>query len=221
MSDDLIAVVIVLAIMLLVAFPIHEYSHALAAWRLGDGTARLYGRLTLNPLAHFDPMGGSILAITMVLSVVQGTVAFGWAKPTPVNTLNLRGGRESAALVAAAGPLSNLVLAAVGGLTYRIMTSVGLGVPPVFDLVLQYFVFINVALMIFNFLPIAPLDGFQVLFALLPASVALRWGPIIQQYGFVVLLIAILLPIFPGGLTLIDLVFQVIAFPLIRLLMGW
>ncbi len=109
MSDELLAALIVVAIMLLVGFPVHEFSHALAAYRLGDSTARFMGRLTLNPIVHFDPLGGILLAITFIGS--QGTFGFGWAKPTPVNPRNLEGGRWGEAIVAAAGPISNLVLA--------------------------------------------------------------------------------------------------------------
>src|SRR5688572_6311208 len=116
--------------MLLVGFPVHEFSHALAAWRLGDGTARLFGRLTLNPIAHFDPIGGSLLAITMLLSGSTGNAfGFGWAKPTPVNPLNLRGGRQGEAIVALAGPASNLVLASLGALVFRIVNPIDNDVP--------------------------------------------------------------------------------------------
>src|SRR5688500_2764349 len=106
--------------MLLVGLPVHEFSHALAAFRLGDGTAKLFGRLTLNPIAHFDPVGGSLLALTFIGSAATGgALGFGWAKPTPVNPMNLEGGRRGEALVAAAGPLSNFVLAALGALPLR------------------------------------------------------------------------------------------------------
>ena len=115
MSEDLIARVIVVAIMLLVGFPVHEFAHALTAYRLGDGTAKLFGRLTLNPIAHFDPLGGILLAVSFIAT----GFGFGWAKPTPVNPANLAGGRRGEAMVAAAGPLSNLVLAAAAALPLR------------------------------------------------------------------------------------------------------
>ena len=111
MPADLLPRVIVVAIMLLIGFPVHEFAHALAAYRLGDGTAKLFGRLTLNPIAHFDPLGGILLAV----SFIGAGFGFGWAKPTPVSPQNLAGGRRGEALVAAAGPLSNLVLAAARG----------------------------------------------------------------------------------------------------------
>ena len=93
--DSLIVAVAVLAVMLLVAFPIHEFSHALAAYRLGDGTAKLMGRLTLDPRAHFDPTGGLLLVISVLLT----SFGFGWAKPTPYNPRMLRGGRWGEAIV--------------------------------------------------------------------------------------------------------------------------
>ena len=97
-SETLISIVIVLAIMLLVGFPVHEFAHAFAAYRLGDGTAKLFGRLTLNPIVHFDPIGGVLLAASFLAS--QGAFAFGWAKPTPVNPNNLQGGRQGEAFIA-------------------------------------------------------------------------------------------------------------------------
>jgi Zn-dependent protease len=114
----------VVAIMLLVGFPIHEFSHALAAYRLGDGTAKLFGRLTINPIAHFDPVGGVLLAVTFIGSAASGSAfGFGWAKPTPVNPMNLRYGRRGEAIVAAAGPISNLVLAAAAAIPLRYLMS--------------------------------------------------------------------------------------------------
>jgi Zn-dependent protease len=221
-TDQLIAAVIVLLIMLLVAFPIHEFSHALAAWRLGDGTARLFGRLTLNPIAHFDPVGGSLLAISMLLSALQGGgfFGFGWAKPTPVNPMNLRGGRQGEAIVALAGPASNLVLASIGGLLFRLIVALEADVPFLVVQVIYAFVVINLILMLFNLIPIPPLDGSRVLFALLPPQVAWRWRPAIEQYGPILLLIAVFLPILPGGGTLIGVVFNQIGPPLISLLLG-
>ena len=214
MTDRLIAVVIVLAIMLLVAFPVHEFSHALVATRLGDRTAKLFGRLTLNPLAHLDPLGGTLLAISMVTS----GFGIGWAKPTPVNPLNLRGGRQSEALVALAGPASNLVLACAAALIYRALglaSAVGL-LPTIFEL----FVYINLALMLFNLVPIPPLDGSHILLALVSPGTAWRWRPVLNQYGTVILLLAVFLPILPGGQTLMGAVFSLIAEPLFSLLLG-
>ena len=136
-SEDLIVRVIVVAVFLLVAFPIHEFAHALAAYRLGDSTARLFGRLTLNPVAHFDRVGGTLLAISVLLGS-----GFGWAKPTPVNPRNLQGGRWGEAMVAAAGPISNLVLAVAASIPLRYIIATGMDVQIVAK-ALYLFVYIN------------------------------------------------------------------------------
>ena len=198
--DRLIPAAIVVAIMLLVGFPIHEFSHALAAYRLGDGTAKLFGRLTINPIAHFDPIGGVLLAVTFIGSAASGSAfGFGWAKPTPVNPMNLLYGRRGEAIVAAAGPISNLILAAAAAIPLRYL----LGQPELLaDLamlaqVLSLFVLINLVLMVFNLIPIPPLDGSKVLFAFLDRRTEYQIRPILEQYGFVILLLLFFLP--PGG----------------------
>jgi Zn-dependent protease len=195
-SDDIIAKVIVVAIMLLVGFPVHEFAHALAAYRLGDSTAKLMGRLTLNPIAHFDPLGGILLAV----SFIGASFGFGWAKPTPVNPVNLAGGRRGEAIVAAAGPFSNLVLAAAVALPLRYIFAnpeLAAQIPRLVILILVLFVYINLVLMIFNLLPIPPLDGSKVLFAFLPPRLAWQWRPMLEQYGFILLLLIFFLP--PGN----------------------
>ena len=197
MSDQLLASIIVVAIMLLIGFPVHEFSHALAAYRLGDSTARFMGRLSLNPIVHFDPLGGILLGLTFIAS--QGSFGFGWAKPTPVNPRNLEGGRYGEAIVAAAGPISNLVLAIAAAipLRYIIATpSIAEQIPFLLIYILLIFVNINIVLMVFNLFPIPPLDGSKVLFSFLPPQVAWRWRPVLEQYGFVVLLLLFFVP--PG-----------------------
>ncbi len=205
--------VLVLAVLLLVAFPIHEFAHALAAYRLGDSTARLFGRLTLNPLAHFDPAGGLMLAISVLLV----GFGFGWAKPTPVNPRNLEGGRWGEAIVAAAGPISNLILAIVAAIPLRFAYATGMDIG-FLELVLQLFIVINLALMLFNLLPIPPLDGSAVLFAFLPPQTAWRLRPLLAQYG-VLILIILIFPIF-GGRSLLSTVYDILLIPLYRLLVG-
>lgn len=197
LPDNLLPVAIAVGIMLLVGFPVHEFSHALAAYRLGDGTAKMFGRLTLNPVAHFDPLGGILLAVTFLGS--GGRFGFGWAKPTPVNVANLAGGHRGEAIVAAAGPASNLILAALVALPLRVLIANPELLDQVPDLVIQtmlIFIQINLLLMIFNLFPIPPLDGSAVLFALLPPHIAWRWRPILQQYGFILLLLIFFFP--PG-----------------------
>jgi Zn-dependent protease len=195
-SEDLVARVIVVGIMLLVGFPVHEFAHALTAYRLGDATAKLLGRLTLNPIVHFDPLGGILLAVSFIAS----GFGFGWAKPTPVNPANLGGGPRGEALVAAAGPISNLVLAAAAALPLRFILAtpeLAAQIPFLVIQILFFFVYINLVLMVFNLLPIPPLDGSKVLFAFLPPRLSWQWRPVLEQYGFVLLLLIFLLP--PGN----------------------
>lgn len=205
MNQNLVESLIAVAIIILVAFPVHEFSHALAAYRLGDSTARYQGRLTLNPIVHFDPLGGILLA----LSAVVGGFFIGWAKPTPVNPYNLRGGRRSEALVALAGPVSNLLLAAIVAIPLRIILAspemrlaVGSNDIAAFIFgVAETFVVINVLLMVFNLLPIPPLDGWHVLLAVVSARTAYTLRQY-EQYGFILILLLIITGApFLGGLV--------------------
>ena len=204
---------VVLALLLLISLPFHEFAHALAAYRLGDSTARLFGRLTLDPRAHLDPVGALMLTVT----VLAGS-GFGWAKPTPVNPVNLRYGKWGEAIVAAAGPLSNLVLAIAGAIPLRFIIATHMAVPYLTD-VLGFFVFINILLMVFNFIPIPPLDGSKVLYAALDPATAWRVRPVLDQYGPLLLLLLILLPSF-GGFNPLGTIFSSIAGPLFTLLTG-
>ncbi len=133
------------------ALSFHEFAHAWMATKCGDDTAARMGRLTLNPLAHLDVMGSLMILF----------VGFGWAKPVPVNVQNLDSPRTDMMKVAAAGPLSNILLALVGGLCLRVLNGMGSLTEVVFVL-LVYFTRINIALAIFNLIPIAPLDGSQI-----------------------------------------------------------
>jgi Zn-dependent protease len=189
--DNLPEKLILIAIFLGIGFPVHEFAHAFAADRLGDSTARYMGRLTLNPAKHFDPLGGTLF----VLSVAVGGFIIGWAKPTPVNTLNLRDRRNSEVVVALAGPGVNLILACVGALVLRAIVAVDAIEPSeavFFVLGLLYsFVYYNVALMVFNLIPIPPLDGSTILFRFLPPATAWRLRPMLAQYGFVIVLFGV------------------------------
>jgi Zn-dependent protease len=180
--------IILIGIFLLVAFPVHEFSHAYVAYRLGDGTAKLFGRLTLNPVVHFDPLGGLFLVVTALL---PGGLLFGWAKPTPVNPSNLRDRRNGEVLVALAGPASNLVMACLAAIVVRILFAAHISVPTLVVQILFNFVLFNIALAIFNLLPIPPLDGSNLLFRFLSPQQAWQWRPILQQYGFIILIIVI------------------------------
>jgi len=213
MIDNLPEKVTLIIVMLGVAFPFHEFAHALAAYRLGDSTARLFGRLTLNPIVHFDPIGGTLMAISIILGF-----GFGFAKPTPVNPRNLRYGRWGEAIVAAAGPLSNFALAVVGAIPLRFLLSSNIAVPEPVLLTLLLFVYINLLLMVFNFIPVPPLDGGAVLFAFLPPQIAWQLRPILAQYGIFILLILIF-PIL-GGTSILGVVIDTIVQPLLHLLVG-
>jgi Zn-dependent protease len=213
-TETLVIRALVVLVMIGIAFPIHEFAHALAAYRLGDGTAKLMGRLTLDPRAHFDQTGGLLLAASVMLV----GFGFGWAKPTPYNPHNLQGGRWGEAIVSAAGPLSNFVLAVAAAIPLRYILATGMNVPVVAEF-LQFFVTINLVLMVFNLIPIPPLDGSKVLFAFLHPRTAWQIRPVLEQYGFIILIAAMFLPLF-GGQTLIGIVFAELLFPLERLLIG-
>jgi Zn-dependent protease len=212
--QQLVAKVAVIAVLLIVAFPVHEFAHAFAAYRLGDSTARYQGRLTLDPGAHFDRQGGLLLIISVLLT----NYGFGWAKPTPYNPFNLRGGRTGEALVAAAGPISNLIMAILASIPLRVMDASGLRVDFI-EFVLYYFVAINLSLMVFNLIPIPPLDGSKVLYAFLDRRTEMQVRPFLEQYGIFILIAAMFFPLF-GGNSLIDIVFRQFLGPLLFLLTG-
>lgn len=177
-----ISTIIARVIVLLIAFTIHELAHAVTANFLGDLTPRRMGRITLNPLRHLDPFGTIMLLIS----------GFGWAKPVMVNPNNMRGNpRTSMAIVAAAGPLSNFIMAAAASLPFRLgmmyPTMSSTGTVPSLEFVLTQFVWINLILAFFNLIPVPPLDGYKILLGILPLEMAYRLRPL-EQYGFMLLL---------------------------------
>ena len=172
-----------------VAITIHEFMHAYTAYRLGDPTAARLGRITLNPAAHFDPLG-----FIFLLLILFGIPALAWGKPVPFNPGNFRDPKRGAMLVAAAGPLSNLVQAAVLVVPLWVAPAAVGAAPPIVQSLLYALVGINLALAAFNMIPIPPLDGHKILTGLLPDF----WYPILaplERYGLTILLaIVFLLP---------------------------
>ena len=196
-SSALASAVIFIGLFVLVSGPVHECAHAFVAWRLGDGTAKLFGRVTLNPLVHFDQVGGTILIVSVALGALAGNpFGFGWAKPTPVNPYNLRG-RYANAKVAAAGPLTNLVLAALFAIPFRILLAQGAfpnneSVINMVQLICATGIWLNVLLMVFNLIPIAPIDGSHVLLDFLSPRTARDVQNFMSQYGLMLIILVVL-----------------------------
>ena len=189
MPDIDFAQVFILFIVLLFSLTVHEAAHAWTADVLGDPTARILGRVSLNPLVHIDPIGTVVFPL---LAIVAGVPLIGWAKPVPVNVTKLRHHRRDYVLVAAAGPASNLLIAIVAALLLKVMpvSPVTLGEPnitaPIASM-LSRALFLNVLLAVFNMIPIPPLDGGNVIGGLLPRPLAYRYDSLIRPYGFILL----------------------------------
>ena len=175
---------------------VHEYAHGKVAQMQGDETANDFGRLTLNPLAHIDPVG-TILVPLVLLVGSGGRIGFGWARPVPVNPFNFRNPRQGVLLVSLAGPVSNIGLALISGTLLRLIgTQAGEGIVFSLQLILSTLTIINLYLAFFNLIPLPPLDGSGVLSALLPVEYARKYESM-GRYGTMLLLVLIVL----GGLT--------------------
>lgn len=185
------------AIGLVIAVTIHEFSHAWVADHLGDPTPRVQGRVTLNPLAHLDPLGTVALLL----------IGFGWGRPVEFDPYNLKNRTRDAAIIALAGPASNLVLAFVASLLIRFLFP---GVN-IFSETLIHLVAINISLAIFNLVPVAPLDGEKIIYALLPKLTAIEYRMFMRKNGLFVLLL-LMLPIFGGRSPISQLISPVIGF---------
>jgi Zn-dependent protease len=172
-------------VILILSVIIHEISHGYAALALGDPTAKYEGRLTLNPIPHLDLYGSFIVPLLLIIS--HTGVVIGWAKPVPFNPYNLRNQRWGEAIVAVAGPLSNISLAVIFGLVIRFAAAQSLLNQSFLNLA-GYVILINITLAIFNLVPIPPLDGSKILFAFLPY----KWQSLrasLERYGLILVLI--------------------------------
>ncbi len=204
--------IVFLIIAFAITITVHESAHAWMANRLGDPTAKLSGRLSLNPLVHYDPAGTTLLIITTIL-FARGYLPFpfGWAKPVPFDPYNLKNPQRDSALISFAGPAANLILAVVLSIAFRLISSPFsffsflLGILPIFIL-------LNISLAVFNLIPIHPLDGGKILIGLLPPKKARQADIFLNRFGFLIL-IGLIFPIF-GREPLIN----ILIFPIIKML---
>ena len=189
---------------LVIALVIHEYAHAKAADVMGDFTPRMTGRLTLNPMAHIDPIGLIMLLV----------VRFGWAKPVMINARNFRNWRQGERLVAVAGPVANLIVAFISLLAMAVLFKLGMFSEGV-RLVLSMMVLFNINFAIFNMLPLPPLDGSKVLMVLLPGRLAYKLMSL-ERYSFIILIFLMMTPF----LTMILIPLQRLVLSVFNLIIG-
>lgn len=181
---------------LVICITIHEFAHAYVADKLGDPTAKLAGRVTLNPFSHLDPIG------TLALVFFH----FGWGRPVPFDPYNLKDPKRDSALISIAGPLSNLGLAVIISIVLHVFP-IGQGLVGQF---LVSLLVLNVGLAIFNLIPIHPLDGGKILIGLAPKEVAKEWDSILHNYGIFILLL-LFLPLYQGTSPLVMLLNPIIS----------
>ncbi len=182
-SQKLLTVLIIVFSVFL-SLSVHEMSHGLAAYMIGDKTAKYSGRISLNPLHHLDPVGALCLLL----------FGFGWAKPVPVNPWNFKYKRAGMAITAFAGPLSNFIVAFIAFLIYAFLPSAN-GVLYVISLICNYLIVYNIGLGVFNLIPIPPLDGSKILGAILPRNIYFKLMEY-ERYGFIILIVLINTPFF-------------------------
>jgi len=189
----------------LAALTIHEFAHALASDHLGDPTPRLLGRLTLNPLAHLDPIGTLMILFA----------PFGWAKPVPFDPFNLRNPRRDSAIISFAGPCANLILAILASVILRVFPALSFGMLSPIGILLSAIIILNVNLALFNLIPIHPLDGFHIVQGLLSERAARQWAQL-EGLGFVMLLVLVF-PLF-GSSPVLSIIRPIVSFILSLLL---
>lgn len=185
---------IILAVWLLsltIAITVHEFAHAYTADKLGDPTARLQDRLSLNPLRHYDQLGTTLLLVTATLRALGlPIIPFGWAKPVQFDPYNLQNPRRDAALISLAGPIANFLVAGIISLLLHLL--VGSTSSQLLVILATPIIMLNVVLGLFNLVPVHPLDGGKILVGLLPRDLALEAEHILHQYGLLILLLLIM-----------------------------
>lgn len=184
-------------IILLFSVIIHEVMHGVAALRFGDHTAEQAGRLTLNPIPHIDLFGTILLPALLIFT--GSPILFGWAKPVPVNPLNFSNLRRGELFVSAAGILANFGLAVGAALLYHFLNALPQTFPAIVGTLLRFTVTINLVLGVFNLFPIPPLDGSKILLSQLPLNLARSYQKI-EPYGFLILLVLLMVPLGRGSL---------------------
>jgi len=184
----------------LISLSIHEYSHAIMAFKFGDDTAQKMGRLTLNPIKHIDLIGSIVMPI---LAFTSGFMLIGWAKPIPVNRSKLRNINRDDAIVSFAGPISNFILAVFVYLIFITLASVGLEFSTLFSNIFRLTVIFNIFLFCFNLLPIPPLDGAHILYNLFPNNYTARLQKL-GIYGTLLIFLFIYSPLWPIFMNLVN-----------------
>lgn len=203
---------ILFLIILIFSVVFHEVAHGFVADKLGDPTARLSGRLTLNPLPHLDPIGSIIVPLFLLLT--NAGILFGWARPVPFDPFNLKSPRRDSALISLAGPGTNLVIALLLSILLRLFITLGLeNILTTISPIIVPIITLNLILGIFNLIPIHPLDGFKIVGGLLSEEQARNWYEL-ERYGIIFFLALLFFPV--GNTTMLNLLLG----PVLRSILG-